>query len=302
VVTRGLKALGVYLGDSLLGPAPDNPKGYWERRETFELNEEIMAALDRPWSDSRPISPETWDRRELDELKERAASLLVDLFEGQELWGFKDPRTIRVFPFWRDVLDRLGPSVSIILAIRPPQSAISSLVTRDGMPVADAEALWLEYMLPWLPDIATYPVVVVDFDRLVGSPLRQLRRIAKHLGVTIDPTDPEITEYTKGFVDRGLRHHVQPAESRSGDDEHSTLADEAYAALLKLTRSRASWRRSVELAHRYRATMLDNDRYLAKGRARRAQAGTHEKAADALPRPPPSRQERHDDYAAAGSG
>src|SRR5438445_229405 len=82
-----------------LAPATDNPKGYWERRETFELNEEIMAALDRPWSDSRPISPETWDRRELDELKERAASLLVDLFEGQKLWGFKDPRTIRVFPF-----------------------------------------------------------------------------------------------------------------------------------------------------------------------------------------------------------
>ncbi len=191
-----------------------------------------MAVLDRPWSSTRPIPPETWDSRELDGLKERAASLLVDLFRGRRLWGFKDPRTIRLFPFWRHVLHRLGPSVSIVLAIRPPQSAIDSLVTRDGMLPGRAEELWLEYMLPWLPDIAQYPVLVVDYDRLIRSPLRELRRLAKHVGVAIDPADPEVTEYTRGFVDRGLRHHVQPAGATSGADESPTLADEVYAGLL----------------------------------------------------------------------
>lgn len=253
VITRGLKAVGVHLGDALLGPQPDNPKGYWEHRETFAVNEAVMAAIDRPWWSSRPIPPQTWESRDLDGLKERAASLLVDLFRGRRFWGFKDPRTIRLFPFWRDVLRGLGPSVSLVLALRPPQSAIGSLVARDGMPTADAEELWLEYMLPWLPAIAEYPVLVVDYDRLIRSPLRELRRIARHLGVTIDPTDPEVSEYTKSFVDRGLRHHTQAAAETSGTDEHSTLADEAYAALLKLTRSGASWRRCLELAQRYQA-------------------------------------------------
>jgi hypothetical protein len=256
VLTRGLKALGVYLGDSLLGPEPDNPKGYWEHRETFAINEQVMAVLDRPWWSSRPITPERWQRRDLDELKARAASLLVNLFRGRRLWGFKDPRTIRLFPFWRDVLDHLGPSVSIVLAIRPPHSAIGSLVARDGMPAADAEELWLEYMLPWLPEIAKYPAAVVDYDRLIGAPLRQLRRVAKHLGVTVDPADPEITEYTRSFVDRGLRHHVLPAAQTSADDVQPSLADQAYGELLKLTRSRASWRRCLELARHYRAATL----------------------------------------------
>lgn len=246
VVTRGLKSLGVYLGDSLLGPQPDNPKGYWEHWSILEVNEAVMAAIDRPWSSRRPISPETWEGHDLDELRDRAASALVDLFRGRALWGFKDPRTIRLFPFWSDVLRRLGPSVSIVLAIRPPSSAIASLVARDAMSAADAEELWLEYMLPPLPAIAEYPVLVVDYDRLIRSPLRELRRMAKHVRVTIDPTDPEISEFTKSFVDRDLRHHVQPAGAQ-------TLVDETYSALLRLTRTGASWRRCLALARRYQA-------------------------------------------------
>jgi hypothetical protein len=263
VVSRALKALGVYLGDALLGPAPDNPKGYWEHKEIVEVNEALMAALDRHWWNSRPIAAETWQGGEIDELKERAASLLVDLFRGRELWGFKDPRTIRVFPFWRDVLRRLGPSVSIVLAIRPPESATASLATREGMPVADAEQLWLAYMLPWLPEIAAYPALVVDYDRLIGSPLRQLRRIAKHLGVTVDPTDPEITEYTRSFVEKNLRHHVQAAERTSGE----SLADQVYGELLRLTRSRTSWRKCLELSRRYQAETMAQPQHAATGTA-----------------------------------
>jgi len=97
IVSRALKALGVYLGDSLLGPAPDNLKGYWEHAEILALNEQVMAALDLPWWSSRPIAPEAWESGDLDELKERAGAVLVELFGAQRLWGFKDPRTIPSF-------------------------------------------------------------------------------------------------------------------------------------------------------------------------------------------------------------
>jgi hypothetical protein len=276
VASRALKALGVYLGESLLGPGPDNPKGYWEHAEIFALNERVMAALDRPWWSSRPIPPQSWDSRDLVELRERGASLLVELFGGHPLWGFKDPRTIRVFPFWRDVLTSLEVSVSLVLAIRPPASAVSSLVAREGMPVADAEELWLAYMLPWLADIASYPVVVVDYDRLIRSPLRELRRVANHLGVTIDPGDPKITAYTRSFVERALRHHVHRAERSADDAEQATLAEQTYAALLRLTRSGASWRRCLELSRRYEAEIF----------GRSHQPGPTRAAAGARRRPP----------------
>lgn len=270
VLSRALKAVGVYLGEALLGPAPDNPKGYWEHAEILKLNEDVMAALERPWSDARPIAREAWKGSDLDTLKKRGASLLVELFGGRELWGFKDPRTIRLFPFWSEVLRRLDPSVSTVLAIRPPASAIASLVARGGMPAADAEQLWLEYMLPCLPEIANYPVLVVDYDRLIRSPLRQLRRIAKHLGLKIDPTDPEIAEYTRSFVDRDLRHHEQPAEHPAGDGEGSSLADQAYRELLRLTRSRTSWRRCLELADRYREETINRREPVVRRRRTRA--------------------------------
>jgi hypothetical protein len=156
--------------------------------------------------------------------------------------------------------------VSIVLVIRSPLSAATSLAVRNSIPIADAEALWCAYMLPWLPDIAHYPVLVVDYDQLVDAPLRQLKRIAKHLGVGIDPTEPEIAEYTSSFVDEGLRHQVKGV--RSSDNGQPTLADQTYRELLRLTKSsnawsrRLAWRRCLKLANRYRAeTNLNASRH-----------------------------------------
>jgi hypothetical protein len=259
VLTRGLKALGVYLGETFLDPEPDNPTGYWELKEILGLNERVMEAIGSPWWSSRQINEDIWESDVLDQQKKRAASLLAEVFRGRPLWGFKDPRTIRLFPFWRDVLRGLGPSVSIVLAIRPPLSAARSLVARPGGPLDDPEALWLAYMLPRLPEIAKYPVVVVDYDRLIDKPLVQLRRIASHLGVSLDPAEPEITEYTHSFVDVSLRHHVLPRSRTRRGDATSSLAEQAYSALLPLAKRsneqirQASWRRVYELARRYRA-------------------------------------------------
>jgi len=58
VIARGLKVLGVTLGDNLMPPGEDNPKGYWEDLDINELNVELLnffkMSLKQIWKCSFP--------------------------------------------------------------------------------------------------------------------------------------------------------------------------------------------------------------------------------------------------------
>ena len=59
VASRLLNLLGVYLGaeEHLLGPEPDNPKGFWEFKPIFDLNNEILGRLGGNWHEPPPLRP-----------------------------------------------------------------------------------------------------------------------------------------------------------------------------------------------------------------------------------------------------
>src|SRR5574340_381926 len=58
-ITRGLKALGVSLGEHLLEPATDNnEKGFWEDRNVNSLNIALLKELGHDWQTLAPIMRE----------------------------------------------------------------------------------------------------------------------------------------------------------------------------------------------------------------------------------------------------
>jgi hypothetical protein len=131
-ITRGLETLGVNLGSDLLVPTVDNPKGYFEDRETYLLNEEILTALNHAWSDLDPAEPEyIIQNKILDEFFDRAVNLLLDRLRVNDLFGIKDPRFCILLPFWNKVFDRVGVPVSYIVSFRNPISVVKSLQSRE---------------------------------------------------------------------------------------------------------------------------------------------------------------------------
>ena len=47
-ITKGLEVLGVNLGDNLLPPKDDNPKGFFEDRDLVNLNERVLEKIGTP--------------------------------------------------------------------------------------------------------------------------------------------------------------------------------------------------------------------------------------------------------------
>lgn len=228
-LARGLQMLGVYLGNDFLSPRPDNPTGYWEDKNICELNERLLAALGLKWQDVALIDGARWYEPEVEALRAEAVKYLRSQFVSHPLWGFKDPRTIRLLPFWHSVLHSLEVDESYLVVIRNPRSVALSLLQRHGMDEVTAHFLWLVYMVPYLSEIANRPFIVTDYDMVMGDPRRQIERIAHGLKIPLnDSSKAGIEQFVSEFLDPNLRHSFFEGSDFDTNPKLRPLTREAY--------------------------------------------------------------------------
>jgi hypothetical protein len=237
-VARGLQALSVYLGDDLYGAHPENPTGYFEDRSIVELDERVLKALGVRWDDVMPLEPRQFSGWRMWRLRREALRYLRRRFLSQPLWGFKDPRTIRLLPFWLRTLRDCGVADAYLLVIRNPSSIAASLFARQAMDLQTAQRLWLVYMVPFLDELAHKPLAVVDYDLLIADPRGQLARIADKLSLPV-PGAAQLDAFAGDFLDARHRHTVFSPDQVDASTDAGRLTRDAFALLYELAADRA---------------------------------------------------------------
>jgi len=182
-ITRGLRVLGVELGNSLIPASPlDNEKGFFEDTDLKDLNEKILKKLGRVWHGGiSPINRAELLGKNLKPEKNKALKLLAKKVRNHNIFGFKDPRVSVILPFWREVFKELNLDDCYLITIRNPASVSQSLYKRNGYANEYSVLLWTKHYLCALQDSKGRKRVVVDYDRLLNSPGHQLKRISKAL-------------------------------------------------------------------------------------------------------------------------
>ncbi|TFE72014.1 hypothetical protein A7K72_09550 [Candidatus Methylacidiphilum fumarolicum] len=200
---RALNYLGVELGEELLEARPDNPRGFWEDKELLEINELLLKACGLRW-DSCQYPKVDVSQPEVSRLWERAIERFRGKLSRGENFGMKDPRMIRLLEFWHGVFRELGVRPCYVLSLRDPLSVAESLFRRNGFSQAKSFCLWLShYLLPW-EEYAPFLKVVVSYDQLVNRPGEELERVARRLGLRMEPGVVE--RMKQEFLDPALRH------------------------------------------------------------------------------------------------
>lgn len=127
LVASILSDLGIAMGDSLLEPDANNPKGYFEDRAFLDLNRRMLAAATREDDGGHPDwgwSESEWlDRSRLQEFEDAARALVADRQQPGRRWGFKDPRTTLLLDFW----DGLIENPFYVLVYRYPWEVADSM-------------------------------------------------------------------------------------------------------------------------------------------------------------------------------
>lgn len=236
-IARGLQALGVYLGNDFLDAQPENPTGYWEDRRIVELNERVLKALRLTWDSVDALERRDFGGWRMWRLRRDAVRDLRRRFTKQPLWGFKDPRTIRLLPLWQRALREAQVDDRYLLVIRNPASIAASLYARQRMDVDSARRLWLAHMVPFLRDLEDKPLVVVDFDLLMNDPRGQLERIAQRLELSAAHAG-EVDRFAANFLDERLRHTTFSPDDLDASNDTARMTREVFVLLYELASDR----------------------------------------------------------------
>jgi hypothetical protein len=139
------QALGMSLGPfDLVGATPGNPHGHFESMAFLELNKDVQKLV-YGFTEDLPESAEAvrkfvesdgaGDWPEIpEELLGRGRALIESLLASGRVAGFKDPRTVLLWPYWERVLSNF-PAVRIVpvaLLRSPHEIAMSLFTRRDG--------------------------------------------------------------------------------------------------------------------------------------------------------------------------
>lgn len=237
--TGALRLAGVSLGENLLGPGKDNPKGYWENSQAVAINEELLAAFDRTWDDIRPL-PGGWESTTAAaQAAARIHALIDSEFAAAKVWAIKDPRLCRLVPVWRRVLAERGIRSTALLVARHPEEVAASIASRNNWSSEVGKLLWMRYVFESERYTRDMPRTVITYENLLADPVGALERAAQRLGIELPPREEARAQEFAGFIDSADRHHRH--ESRAPSSQLDAALADAYAALAGIEGDGGEW-------------------------------------------------------------
>jgi O-antigen biosynthesis protein len=235
-IARGLKVLRVDLGNHLLPPDRNiNDAGYWEDVDLNQLNIEMLHSLGTDWHHLAPLAGDFVERLRKQGFMLRAVELVREKVGNLPVFGFKDPRTALLLPFWTEVFAHTKLALSYVLAVRNPISVIRSLAKRDKFDLEKSALLWLAHTISMIEGTSgAKSRVLVDYDCLMRAPDHEMQRIAAALNLSLDSAELQI--YVTEFLDKNLRHTVYDVSDLALNTVTKSLVHDIYAALHNASR------------------------------------------------------------------
>jgi hypothetical protein len=221
MLARMIMLCGVHLGPEtdLYGPNDGNPEGYWENKKFVELNNRVLAAQGGAW-DVLPVLPPSWqDAAGLASLRADSSALVQEMVRGGPAWGWKDPRTTLVLPYWK----RVVPHMRLLACVRDPYEVAESLRRRGYSSYRFGLRLWTAYNTPLLELVTAGDAVLTHYDLLLSQPRREIEFLARELAL---PASAEQLAAATATVSPRSERKVGPGSMA----ERQLYADDGAAA------------------------------------------------------------------------
>jgi hypothetical protein len=234
-MARGLSALGLDLGPRLMSAdVRMNARGFFEDMDIVAQDDALLDAEGADWKSVALLDGVDWGSQRHEQARMSARELVASRVAPTGSFACKDPRMPRVLPFWQQVFAELRVPDAYVIAVRHPRAVVASLTARDALDPRRSAWLWLTHLACSLAYTQGRPRVVVDYDRLLEDPGRELARVARALDLPMLPANaPAMRAFRDEFLSLELRHaHFSSDDVGAGED--SPLVARAHALAKRL--------------------------------------------------------------------
>ncbi|MFQ5685376.1 MAG: hypothetical protein ACE5GV_01820 [Candidatus Scalindua sp.] len=226
MLTHMLSVLGVELGWPLQPPSFDNPKGFWENRIFQVINMDLLknAGCNTDGFDEDLKLRETCHRLEEAEFPESLYETILkytkNTFQNTH-WGWKDPRTVITWPFWKRCLKALGyTDIRPVVLVRHPASSVSSLKKRGDfsnlMLPQDTgqEEFFLSLWKTYYELVGSYfsddALILLQEDLLDSEKAeKEIERCVDYLGLTCAGIGPAMATVDTGLISHKKQDQIE---------------------------------------------------------------------------------------------
>jgi hypothetical protein len=217
-ITEFLTVHGLYFGSEKdgIGKNKENERGFWERRDVRDLNDEILQYLNCDWDTITSFDIGKIDKETRNEFVLKAKLIHDKLIcESSNGYVLKEPRVCLTYPIWEEAFH---DSESVIVFIhRNPIEIALSLEKRNNYDQSFSLNLWYRYIISALNYINNKKVLFISYDELSSNPKFVSKKLVQYLNEknvgVIDPSDSNIYS----VIQPNLRHQVVATETLSGD-------------------------------------------------------------------------------------
>jgi hypothetical protein len=248
--TQIVNSLGIRLGQNLIPPDNNNVAGYYEERQILLTHERALSLLGRSWDTIaalQPLPPLWWRSKEF----ESVIGDLEDLVHARteeygDRWGFKDPRTVVLYPLWREVFRRCNVQPTYIVCLRNPAAVAASLAKRDGFEPLYSELLWLEKTIRACSIARKQRHCVIHYEGWFTDPSRQLHLLAETVGAEVETLPGD---RLAAIFREDLRHHeggTLKVHSRAAGELYESLREKQHLSGVRLGQVRKMLRGAHE--------------------------------------------------------
>ncbi|MHA1748489.1 MAG: sulfotransferase family protein [Promethearchaeota archaeon] len=186
LITQMLFSCGLFLGDEsdlMKAHSKDNPTGYWEDNEIVKFSENLITKLQGSWFNPKPFYNPSWLLDiDLEEEQQKAVEILEPIIKPDKIWGWKDPRTTILLPFWKSLFPRL----KLIICLRDPVEVAFSLSKRFNGHVDFDQGLilWKDYHEILDRDFRELETIIVHYRTMLFESKKELIRLCNFLNLS----------------------------------------------------------------------------------------------------------------------
>lgn len=178
VLARILNLMGCYLGPEGMstGANPENPKGFWERRDVRQLNDALLHSVGCDWDRVASLDLVNIPTQMTQAFDEVAARTVLEM-DAHRPWFIKEPRLGLLLPMWLRHLE-----VPVVVNVsRDPVEVAASLQRRNAIPMDAGLELWEYYTRAAAAATRSLPAVTVQHAELISGPAETATRLYREL-------------------------------------------------------------------------------------------------------------------------
>lgn len=208
LLTRLINMMGAYfgVGAASIGFNNENPKGFWERRDVIDVNDEILLHKGCTWEQLAAWKMETLPNKksfkELDEIDHKIKNILLEL-DANRPWVVKDPRLCLTYPYWKRHLE-----VPVLVNMtREPLEVALSLKTRNKFPLHHGLAIWEYYAVGMVNAALELPAIHISHREILTDPYGSVKTLLEKLQKAgVDGLRLPKQEEVAAFIEPSLYH------------------------------------------------------------------------------------------------